>query len=142
MDEKKKILIGALKQKIKELIRKEMEEGTGTSGIAGAMTPYAFAKSGKGNERAATAATGYEMVKEEGKDQGKKKAAPAPKPKVVAVGQEKTPDVVKDPNKPGITKADAAVLARRQNVASSLGHKDDARHYAKLLALANKELKK
>jgi hypothetical protein len=142
MDEKKKILIGALKEKIKELIRKEMEEGTGTVGVATPSTPYAFAKSGKGNERAATASTGYEVVKEEGKNDNKKKTDPSSKPKVVPVGQEKTPDVVKDPEQPGITKADAAVLARRKNVATSLGNKGESGHYARLLALANKELKK
>jgi hypothetical protein len=139
MTEKKKLLIGRLKQKLKEIIRKEMEEGSGTAGVAGVQSPYAFAKSGKGNERAATASTDYELVKKKKKDDAKKTTV---KPKVVPVGSEKTPDVVKDPKKPGITKADAAVLARRQNVASSLGHKDDATHYARLLALANKELKK
>lgn len=139
MNEKKRLLIGRLKEKLKEIIKKEMEEGTGTVNVAAPATPYAFAKSGKGNERAATASTDYELVKEKKKVDDKKTTV---KPTVVPVGSEKTPDVVKDPNKPGITKADAAVLARRQNVASSLGHKDDATHYARLLALANKELKK
>lgn len=64
MNEKKKLLIGRLKQRIKEIIKQEMEEGTGAAAVAAPSTPYAFAKSGKGNERAATAATDYELVKE------------------------------------------------------------------------------
>lgn len=139
MNEKKRLLIGRLKEKLKEIIKKEMEEGTGTGAVAAPSTPYAFAKSGKGNERAATASTDYELVKEKKKVNDKKTTI---KPKVVPVGSEKTPDVVKDPNKPGITNADAFILARRQKVASSLGNTGEEAHYGRLLALANKELKK
>lgn len=76
MNEKKKLLINRLKEKLKEIIKKEIEEGTGTGAVAAPSTPFAFAKSGKGNERAATASTDYELVKEGKKSS--KKSAPAP----------------------------------------------------------------
>jgi len=87
MNEKKKLLINRLKEKLKEIIKKEIEEGTGTGAVAAPSTPFAFAKSGKGNERAATASTNYELVKEGKKSSKKsaptpvaKKQAPAPAP--------------------------------------------------------------
>lgn len=78
MNEKKRLLIGRLKEKLKEIIKKEMEEGTGTVNVAAPATPYAFAKSGKGNERAATASTDYELVKEGKKSEKKSSKASAP----------------------------------------------------------------
>lgn len=93
MNEKKKLLIGRLKEKLKEIIKKEMEEGNVTGMVAAPSTPYAFAKSGKGNERAATAATDYELVKESKKAEKKSSKSPAPatkKPDAPAKSQDDT----------------------------------------------------
>jgi len=97
MTEKKKLLIGRLKEKLKEIIKKEMEEGTGTGAVAAPSTPYAFAKSGKGNERAATASTDYELVKEGKKAEKKpaKKSEPAPVAKKAAPAAPKKQDDTK-----------------------------------------------
>lgn len=94
MNEKKRLLIGRLKEKLKEIIKKEMEEGTGTGAVAAPSTPYAFAKSGKGNERAATASTDYELVKEGKKAEKKpaKKSEPAPAAKKPAAPAKKQDD--------------------------------------------------
>ncbi len=135
MNEKKKLLIGRLREKIKEIIRKEMEEGTGTSSVAGPSTPYAFSKSGKGNERAAVASTNYELVKEKNEDHKKDDD----KPVIAVVDTEKSENDVKPR---GITRSDADVLLRKQHIASSLGRDDEANHYGRLLALVNKHLKK
>lgn len=97
MNEKKKLLINRLKEKLKEIIKKEIEEGTGTGAVAAPSTPYAFAKSGKGNERAATASTNYELVKEGKKSSKKsaptpvaKKQSPAPSPATAKKTQDDT----------------------------------------------------
>lgn len=97
MNEKKRLLIGRLKEKLKEIIKKEMEEGTGTGAVAAPSTPYAFAKSGKGNERAATASTDYELVKEGKKSEKKpvKKSDPAPVAKKAAPAAPKKQDDTK-----------------------------------------------
>ena len=97
MNEKKRLLIARLKEKLKEIIKKEMEEGTGTGVVAAPATPYAFAKSGKGNERAATASTDYELVKEGKKAEKKpaKKSEPAPVAKKAAPAAPKKQDDTK-----------------------------------------------
>ena len=56
-----------LKEIIRELIKKELDEATTTGNIAGYETPMAFTGKGKGkkkNKEISTNSTGYNMVKE------------------------------------------------------------------------------
>ena len=40
----KKLIVSALKELIKKMIRTEMDEASGTGAVAGFQTPYAFSK--------------------------------------------------------------------------------------------------
>jgi len=154
----KKLIVGALKELIKKMIRTEMDEASGTGAVAGFQTPYAF--SGKqsgdahkdmGNVKAATASTGYTRVDErvEKKEKIEKKekvvdskpVRPAVK-KIVPVGKETSPDVVQDKKHRGVNKDDLYILTRRHAIAVS---QDDAKlsdHYQALINLIKEKLKK
>ena len=60
--------IAKLQEKIRELVKKELEEATTTGNIAGYETPHAFTGgSGKGKKKKreiSTNSTGYNVVKE------------------------------------------------------------------------------
>ena len=158
--DEKKLIIGSLKELIKKMIRKEMDEASGTGAVAGFQTPYAFSKKQSGNNhkdmgnvKAATASTGYTRVDEkvEKKEKvvaTKSDAKPATKPaqspvkKIVPVGKETNPDVVKDKKHRGVNKNDLYILTRRHAIAVSQGDEKLADHYQVLINLANEKLKK
>ena len=158
--DEKKLIIGSLKELIKKMIRKEMDEASGTGAVAGFQTPYAFSKKQSGNNhkdmgnvKAATASTGYTRVDEkvEKKEKvvaTKSDAKPATKPaqspvkKIVPVGKETTPDVVKDKKHRGVNKNDLYILTRRHAIAVSQDDEKLADHYQVLINLANEKLNK
>ena len=144
----KKLIVSALKELIKKMIRTEMDEASGTGAVAGFQT-YAFSKKQSGdahkdmgNVKAATVSTGYSKVDE------KKEKTVAPKPvqspvkKVVPVGKETNPDVVKDKKHRGVNKDDLYILSRRHAIAVSQGDEKLADHYQALIGLAKEKLKK
>lgn len=135
MNEKKKLLINRLKEKLKEIIKKEIEEGTGTGAVAAPSTPFAFAKSGKGNERAATASTDYELVKEGKKSS--KKSAPAPVAKKQAPAPapaKKTQDDTK------ITTGLINKISRREKENKFKGDDDDVKLLGRLKDLLGRNV--
>jgi len=148
----KKLIISALKELIKKMIHTEMDEASGTGAVAGFQTPYAF--SGKqsgdthkdmGNIKAATASTGYTKVDETNEKKEKvvaPKISPSPVKKVVPVGKETTPDVVKDKKHRGVNKDDLYILTRRHAIAVSQGDEKLSDHYQVLINLAKEKLKK
>ena len=158
--DEKKLIIGSLKELIKKMIRKEMDEASGTGAVAGFQTPYAFSKKQSGNNhkdmgnvKAATASTGYTRVDEkvEKKEKvvaTKSDAKPATKPaqspvkKIVPVGKETNPDVVKDKKHRGVNKNDLYILTRRHAIAVSQDDEKLADHYQVLINLANEKLRK
>ena len=166
--DEKKLIIGSLKELIKKMIRKEMDEASGTGAVAGFQTPYAFSKKQSGNNhkdmgnvKAATASTGYTRVDEkvekkekvvatkpDAKPATKSDAKPATKPaqspvkKIVPVGKETTPDVVKDKKHRGVNKNDLYILTRRHAIAVSQDDEKLADHYQVLINLANEKLNK
>ena len=158
--DEKKLIIGSLKELIKKMIRKEMDEASGTGAVAGFQTPYAFSKKQSGNNhkdmgnvKAATASTGYTRVDEkvEKKEKvvaTKSDAKPATKPaqspvkKIVPVGKETNPDVVKDKKHRGVNKNDLYILTRRHAIAVSQDDEKLADHYQVLINLANEKLNK
>jgi hypothetical protein len=144
----KKLIVSALKELIKKMIRTEMDEASGTGAVAG-FQKYAFSKKQSGdahkdmgNVKAATVSTGYSKVDE------KKEKTVAPKPvqspvkKVVPVGKETNPDVVKDKKHRGVNKDDLYILSRRHAIAVSQGDEKLADHYQALIGLAKEKLKK
>ena len=148
----KKLIVSALKELIKKMIRTEMDEASGTGGVVGFQTPYAFSKKQSGdthkdmgNVKAATASTGYTKVDEKAEKKEKTvapKPAQAPVKKVVPVGKETNPDVVKDKKHRGINKDDLYILTRRHAIAVSQGDEKLADHYQALINLAKEKLKK
>jgi len=170
--DEKKLIISSLKELIKKMIRKEMDEASGTGAVAGFQTPYAFSKKQSGNNhkdmgnvKAATASTGYTRVDEKvekkekvvapkpdakpaAKPAAKPDAKPAAKPdakpvkKIVPVGKETTPDVVKDKKHRGVNKNDLYILTRRHAIAVSQDDEKLADHYQVLIDLAKEKLKK
>lgn len=158
--DEKKLIISSLKELIKKMIRKEMDEASGTGAVAGFQTPYAFSKKQSGNNhkdmgnvKAATASTGYTRVDEKvekkekvvaPKPDAKPAAKPEAKPvkKIVPVGKETTPDVVKDKKHRGVNKNDLSILTRRHAIAVSQDDEKLADHYQVLIDLAKEKLKK
>jgi hypothetical protein len=158
--DEKKLIISSLKELIKKMIRKEMDEASGTGAVAGFQTPYAFSKKQSGNNhkdmgnvKAATTSTGYTRVDEKvekkekvvaPKPDAKPAAKPEAKPvkKIVPVGKETTPDVVKDKKHRGVNKNDLYILTRRHAIAVSQDDEKLADHYQVLIDLAKEKLKK
>jgi len=137
MNEKKKLLINRLKEKLKEIIKKEIEEGTGTGAVAAPSTPFAFAKSGKGNERAATASTDYELVKEGKKSS--KKSAPAPVAKKQAPAPAPAP-AKKTQDDTKITTGLINKISRREKENKFKGDDDDVKLLGRLKDLLGRNV--
>lgn len=139
-DSDKDLLIGRLKEAIKELIMQSIEETSATGGISGFSTPYAFGNRGK---KIATAGLpGFEKVSDvdETKKKNAPKAAPKAAPKVVPVGKEKGPNIVINPENPNkIDSSDKVVIAKREKVAATKGDKEGVKLYKKLKNLANRQ---
>jgi hypothetical protein len=148
----KKLIVGALKELIKKMIRTEMDEASGTGAVAGFQTPYAF--SGKqsgdahkdmGNVKAATASTGYTRVDERVEKKEKvvdSKPTRSAVKKIVPVGKETSPDVVQDKKHRGVNKDDLYILTRRHAIAVSQGDAKLSDHYQALINLIKEKLKK
>lgn len=136
----KDLIVGKIKEAIKELIKNELDEMTGTGAVAGYATPYAFGKRGK--DIATVSLPGFKVTgkSETGTlDEKKKKEAT----KVVPVGKEKTPDVVKGPESRGVQKDDLYILRKRRAIAATkktIEADRDVQHYDALIGLAKKKL--
>lgn len=129
-----------LKETIKKLIKKELEEISTTGAVSGYLTPYAFSSRKKGDPKKdmgnlkSAQMFGYQKVDE------KKKQS---KPKVVPVGKETSPDVVNTPKQPrSINKDDLYILKKRRAVAHSNNDSKSVDHYDALIAAAERSLRK
>lgn len=125
-----------LKETIKKLIKKELEEISTTGAVAGYLTPYAFSSRKKGDPKKdmgnlkSAQMFGYQKVDE------KKKQS---KPKVVPVGKE-TSQTPKQPR--SINKDDLYILRKRRAVAHSNNDSKSVDHYDALIAAAERSLRK
>lgn len=124
----KDLIIGRLKEMIKELIHQSLDEMTGTGNVAGYLTKNAFGHTADataglpGSKRVGNVNTG---TLEE-------------KTKIVPVGKEKSPDVVKGPKSRGVKQDDLYILKRRLQIAATKGDPKSVKHYKDLIALAKK----
>lgn len=127
----KDLLIGRLKEMIRELINQTLDEMTGTGAVAGYLTKNAF-----GHTADATASLpGFKKVGDINTNTLEEKSK---KDKIVPVGKEKSPDVVKGPKSRGIKKDDVYILRKRKAIAASKKDNKDVDHYDSLIGLAKK----
>jgi hypothetical protein len=134
-----KLILGKVKEAIKKIIRKELDEMTGTSAVAGFATPYAFGNRGK--KIATSSLPGFKVT---GKSEtGTLEEKSKEKTKIVPVGKEKSPDVVKGPKSRGVQKDDLYILKKRRAIAATkktIDAEKDVAHYDALIGLAKKKL--
>lgn len=130
----KNLIVGRLKDAIREMVKNAIDEMSGTGGVAGFQTPYAFGNRGK--DIGKSSMPGGKVAKDI--DETKKKAKA--KAKIVPVGKEKGPNVVITPTHPDrIDSADKVVIARRGKIAASKGDQEGVKLYKKLGGLAKKQ---
>jgi hypothetical protein len=141
---KKQIILSKLKERIKSLVKKEMDEASVTGGVAAIQTPYAFSakrtgdtKKDMGNLKAATTSTGYTKVKEENEQPAQKQepvnqTTPAPIQPPVNPPQPKRRNVNKD---------DLSILIKKKNNAQKNGNSREVAHYDALIGATQKILK-
>jgi RecJ-like exonuclease len=114
-----------------------MDEASVSGGVSGPSTPYAFGKDRR--DIATTSLPGHKVV---GKSHGTLEEADNDKtPKIVPVGLETNPDVVKDPKHRGVNKNDLYILNRRKEIAAAKEDEKEVEHYEVLIRLAKKALK-
>lgn len=127
----KDLIIGRLKEIIKELIKQSLDEMTGTSAVAGYLTKNAFGHT-------ADATAGLPGFKKVGDTHSGTLEEKSKKTKIVPVGKEKSPDVVKGPKSRGVKKDDVYILRKRKAIAASKKDSKDVEHYDALIGLAKK----
>jgi hypothetical protein len=135
--EMKSVIKDFIKKTLKELGEESMEEASVSGGVSGPSTPYAFGKDRR--DIATTSLPGHKVV---GKYHGTLEEADNDKtPKIVPVGLETNPDVVKDPKHRGVNKNDLYILNRRKEIAAAKEDEKEVEHYEVLIRLAKKALK-
>lgn len=127
-DKKKKLIVGDFKKALKELVKQVMDEISTTGGVSPTAVPNWVSKNPKGRPDIATKSTGYKLAEKKGEN------------KLVPVGKEKTPDVVKGPSSKGVKKDDLYILHKRRAIAASKKDKKDTEHYDSLIATGEKSL--
>lgn len=128
---KKELIVGDFKEALKKLVKQVMDEISATGGVSPTAVPNWVSKNPKGRPDVATKSTGYELAE-------KKSAKSANK--IVPVGKEKTPDVVKGPTSKGIKQDDLYILHKRRAIAASKKDAKDTAHYDSLIATGEKSL--